>query len=209
MLGAESRMRKLCVIAMALLSVAGCSLLGPRPGMITQWLKIPTPGTLYTYTITTTWHDTSVSTETREYIVERVEERDDETTVVKFTDQDRLTSFFWIVDDTGDSIYESMDTVIDESDLLVLTAPVEEGADWSHGDGNYTIHRISSSRDTEVGKARNVVEIQLDYDGITNVELTVEWSPKFGLLTYEEDYDTGTSFISRYLRELTEVLPPE
>ncbi len=200
-------MKKLCVTAVALLSVVGCSLLGPRPGMIIQWLKIPTPGTLYTYTITTTWHDTSVSRETREYVVERVEERDDQTTQIKFTDQYRLTSFFWIVDDTGDSIYESADTIIDDGDLLVLKAPVEEGADWSHGDGNYTIDRISSTRDTEMGKARDVVEVRFDYDGVTNVDLTVEWSPDFGLLTYEENYDTGTSFILRYVRELTGVSP--
>ena len=42
-------MRKLLVTAMAILTLTGCSLLGPRPGRIAQWLTIPTPGALYTY----------------------------------------------------------------------------------------------------------------------------------------------------------------
>jgi hypothetical protein len=110
--------------------------------------------------------------------------------------------------DANDAVYESTDSTIDDGDILVLLAPVDEGERWSHGDGDYTISRISSSRSTEVGEATDVVQVSFDYDGISNVELMLEWAPAFGLLYYEEDYDSGTSYISEYVRELTGITLP-
>ena len=201
-------MKKFWIVAVAVLVLAGCSLFGPSPRKIYQWFNFPLPGTVYDYTITTTWHDASVSTEVRQYEVERVEDRTDYSAVVKLTDLERLTSFYWIIDRVNNAIYESGDTTIDDGDILVLLAPVDEGDRWSHGLGDYAIEQIRSTRTTDVGTANDVVEVRFDYDGISNVEMMLRWSPDFGLLYYEEVYDAGTSFIDEYVRELTGFVPP-
>jgi hypothetical protein len=193
--------------------ITSCSLLGPPAKNVTKWLTAPDPGSTYTYTITTTWHDTSKSTEDRNYLVERVEERDDGTTAIKFADEEHLTSFFWIVSKDANAIFESSDAIIDDLDLVILMAPVEEGADWSSGSGDdeidYEIDRIQSTSTTEVGEVKDLVEVVCSYDAVPSVEITLEWTPDVGLILYEEDYDNGSSYIDRYERELTAVTLPE
>ena len=193
--------------------ITSCSLFGPSPGRITQWFALPAPGSTYTYTISTIWHDLSVSSETRDYLVERVEERDDGSTLVKFADAQRLTSFYWIVSEPVDAIYESLDTTVDDSDLLILLAPVKEGTEWTYGSGedeaDYEISSIRSRDATEVGDLRDVVEVTCEYDAVPGMELTVMWAPAVGLVLYEENYDAGASYIRRYQRELTAITPAD
>jgi hypothetical protein len=192
--------------------VGSCSLFGPMPGQITRWLDPPEPGTVYTYTITTTWHDGSVSTEAREYTVERIEERESGGFNVKLADPVRLTSLFWIVDEVTETIYESANATIDVDDLVVLAAPVKVDERFSVPAGSteadYLIRDISWRADTGIGAVRDLVEVEFDYDGNSAVDLALFWSPDVGLVSYLEEH-SRTSYIRSYERELTGIEPPE
>jgi hypothetical protein len=205
--------RRIVLLLFVAALMTSCSLFGPSPRNISRWLTPPEPGSTYTYAITTTWHDGSESIEERNYVVERVEKRDDNTTAVKFADEEHLTSFFWIVSPEGDAIFESVDAVIDDADLLILLAPVEEGAEWSSGPASneidYEIDRINAKETTAIGELKDLVEVVCSYDENPTVDITLEWTPDAGLMRYEEDHGSSSSYIDTYERELTAVTVPE
>jgi hypothetical protein len=202
------------VVLIVLLTVlaGSCSLFGPMPGQITRWLDPPEPGIIYTYTITTTWHDGSVSVEEREYTVERIEERQSGGFTVKLADPLRLTSLFWIVDEASEAIYESADNLISADDLVILVAPVKQDERFSVTAGTsvaeYLIRDIAWRADTEIGAVRDLVQIEFDYSDNLAVDLTILWSPDVGLVSYLEEH-ARTSYIRSYERELTGISPPQ
>jgi hypothetical protein len=167
------------LIVIAAILVTSCSLFGPLPGRINKWLELPAPGATYTYTVTTTWHDGSRSSEDRDYLVERVEMDEDGNALVKLADEDHLSALYWIVEASGGAIYESRDDTIDGSDLLVLAAPVEEGASWTFGtDENridYEIEGIAWRESVELGKVRDLVTVTADSADAPEVDITIEW----------------------------------
>jgi hypothetical protein len=205
--------RRALTIMILGLSLAGCSLFGPPAGRIHRWFPSPEPGTVYEYTITSSWADFTSSTELRHYVVERVEDQEDGSTLIKLANEERLTSLYWILDRANDAVYESNDPTIDETDLLVLLAPVEEDAMWSSGpetaERDYEITDIRSTWTTNIGPVNDLVEVTFDLDSEPGVEFAVEWAPDVGIVTYEEDYGNTGSFLASYRRELTGLTAPE
>ena len=168
----------------------------------------PEPGTTYTFLITSRWHDSSVDEVVAEYVVERVEDRDDKSTLVKLVDSADDSDFYWILDRSSDAIYESNDPFIDAADLMLIAAPVREDEGWTFGTGSYQIQKLRLTSSNEVGDAHDVVEVDAQFSDIDGMDLEYEWSPDYGLYHYRELYDSD-SYLSIYTRELTGVSVPE
>lgn len=197
--------------ACAALLVGSCSLFGPRPGRITDWLDLPEPGSVYTYRTTSVWHDGSESEEERSYLVERVEEITDGI-LVKLTATDRIDAFYWIINTAAGELYQSNDAVIDDADLLLLVEPVEEDAEWEFGQTDYEVDRTGLTVTTDAGVARHTATVEIRFPredelSFSRVEGEVRWSPTFGLISYTESYDSGY-YISELVQELISVTQP-
>jgi hypothetical protein len=169
----------------------------------------PEPGTVYTYAVTTRWHDSSISESTSSYIIERVEERDDNSAIVKLTDLAQDTSFYWILDRATSAIYQSRDPFVDQDDLQLLLEPVKERERWEYGPTEYEIDEINAVKSAEIGEAHDVVELLVEHDDFGGLEISVEWSPEYGVLLYSEEYASyAGSYIDEMTRELTSVTAP-
>ncbi len=199
-----------------LVVLSSCTLLGPREKHIGDWLKLPAAGATYTYRTTTTWFDQTKSIQDRSYLVERVAEEDSGRVVIKFAnlETEGLESFFWLIDPSAGTIYESAATSVSDADLLVLMAPVAERAEWEHGTIGYEVARTGITASTDAGKAKDVVTVELDYytaggSRISGVSGEIRWSPTFGLISYTEEYaPTSGSYLEEVVRELISVEEP-
>jgi hypothetical protein len=193
------------LLGSALLS--SCLFFLPSARNAARWMVTPEPGTTYTFLITSEWQDHTENAVTADYVVERVEDLEDGTTVVKLIDNVHSSDFYWILDRESDAIYESNDPMIDDTDLQIIAPPVRADTSWSFGTGDYEIRTIRRLTRTETGWARDAVEVAADFSDISGMDLIYEWSPDYGLFFYREAYDSD-SYMDQYTRELTAVTRP-
>lgn len=190
--------------SLSLLVLSGCGWWLPSKYAISTWIKTPEIGTRVTYSTVTTWHDGTQNVDIRTYETVDVYSSGD-IDCVKFVDTAGSGLMYYLVDTKAETLYLSGDDVIGEDDYALLHTPVEERNKWDNGEGSYEITEAKKSIKSPLNpdeRIDDIVEVEVNFDLETLDRVLVQWSVRYGLVKWKEEYEAG-SYLYSYERELT------
>jgi len=168
----KANIRRFLYIVLFSLFFSGCGWLWPWKTDVSSWFSTPDVGSVYTYQVVTVYQDTSETSETITLeVVDAYSSGDLD--YVKFLNTQTEESIFYIVDNAAEELYYSRDASIDESDYLVLKAPVEERAEWVFETGSYEISLVNGSESFGDGRVRDVIEVEASFDDVEAADLVI------------------------------------
>lgn len=193
--------RLLIITILFAICFTGCSLTND----VSSWITAPEIGSIFTFRTVAKWTDANSEFET--FSLETADIYTDDTIqYAKFINTTTNEESFYITDNENEEMYISTDNEIDESDFLILKSPVEAQSEWEHGTGEYQIVETDKSvlMGNSTERIRDVVEISAQFNNTAGTEIVIQWSVQYGLVNWEEEYDSEHYLIS-YTKSLISV----